>query len=156
EINRGLAWNWNHVFELSAGTYFKWAACDDLYHPTFLARCLEILERDPDVAWCHTLGRHIDSSGRPLVGEHAPEISHVHMRNGQRKSCCRTSDRLSHRFKAVLLGQSGLDCYGVIRSEILRKTALFLPCYGAEKVFTAELALRGRYYEVPEVLYFAR
>src|SRR5262245_30029699 len=43
EINRGLAWNWNRVFELSRGKYFKWAACDDLYHPTFLARCVEVL-----------------------------------------------------------------------------------------------------------------
>jgi glycosyltransferase involved in cell wall biosynthesis len=156
EVNRGLAWNWNHAFELSRGIYFKWAACDDLYHPTFLARCLEILKENPDVAWCHTLGRHIDSKGMPLVDQDAEDISHVHAVDGRKKSWCRTSDRLSRRFKAVLLGQSGLDCYGVIRSEILRKTALFLPCFGAEKVFTAELALRGRYYEVPEVLYFAR
>ena len=54
EINRGLAWNWNCVFEESAGDYFKWAACDDLYHPTFLERCVQILDQYPDVAWCHT------------------------------------------------------------------------------------------------------
>src|SRR3954470_15735733 len=25
ETNRGLAWNWNHVFELSRRPYFKWS-----------------------------------------------------------------------------------------------------------------------------------
>jgi glycosyltransferase involved in cell wall biosynthesis len=156
EINHGLAWNWNRVFELSSGAYFKWAACDDLYHPTFLARCLEILERNPKIAWCHTLSRHIDPNGLPVPGEEPPEISHVNVGDIRKKCGCRTSARLSDRFKAVLLGRNGLDCYGVIRSEILRKTALFLPYYGAEKIFMAELALRGQYYEVPEVLSFAR
>jgi glycosyltransferase involved in cell wall biosynthesis len=156
EINNGLAWNWNRVFELSSGTYFKWAACDDLYHPTFLARCMEILEQNPNFAWCHTLSRHIDANGLPIPGEEPPEISHVNAGDIRRKCGCRTSDRPSARFKAVLLGRNGLDCYGIMRSEVLRKTALFLPYYGAEKIFTAELALRGQYYEVPEVLCFAR
>ena len=40
--------------------------------------------------------------------------------------------------------------------EIVRKTALLLPHYGAEKVLVAELALRGRYFEIPEVLFLAR
>jgi hypothetical protein len=44
----------------------------------------------------------------------------------------------------------------VIRSEILRKTAGYIPYYGSEKVLMAELALWGRYHEVPESLCFAR
>ena len=29
-VNRGAAWNYNRVFELARGIYFKWAAHDDL------------------------------------------------------------------------------------------------------------------------------
>jgi hypothetical protein len=57
----------------------------------------------------------------------------------------------------VLLGKGGcLDSYGLIRSEVLRKTPLYLPYFGSEKVLMAELGLWGRYHEVPEVLFLAR
>src|SRR3982751_485615 len=36
ETNRGAAWNYNHVFELSRGEYFKWMAHDDLIEPNYL------------------------------------------------------------------------------------------------------------------------
>jgi glycosyltransferase involved in cell wall biosynthesis len=156
DVNRGLCWNWNHVFEVSRGSYFKWTACDDLYDSRFLECTVGILDSHPDVAWCHTLSIHIDTKGKPVVGEIKPEISHVNSVNGSDPRYCRTSSRPSQRIKAVLLGQNGLDCYGVIRSEVVRKTALLLPYFGAEKVLTAELALRGRYIEVPEILFFAR
>lgn len=155
EFNRGLIWNWNCVFDESCGVYFKWSACDDLYHPTFLESCVQVLDQNPDVAWCHTLSRHVDSNGEPLVGEETTEISHVNSGQGQ-GSCSRTSGQPSTRFKAVLLGDNGLDCYGLMRSQTLRTTARYLPYYGSEKVLTAELALRGRYHEVPDVFCFAR
>jgi glycosyltransferase involved in cell wall biosynthesis len=156
EVNRGLIWNWNRVFELSQGTYFKWTACDDLYHPTYLQKCVEILDQHPEVAWCHSLSQHIDASGNTLPSEKSREISHVGSDENPRSRCSRTSDSPSTRVKAILLGSNGLDCYGVMRSDVLRETSLYLPYYGAEKVLTVELALRGRYAEVPEVMYFAR
>jgi glycosyltransferase involved in cell wall biosynthesis len=160
DINRGLVWNWNRVFELSHSEYFKWAAYDDLYHPTFLQRCIEVLDRHPDVAWCHSRTLHINAQGELLLGKHTPEVSYVVQSlsgKDQPALACRTSARPSDRFKAVLLGRGGcLDSYGVMRSEILRKTALHVPYYGSEKVLMAELALWGRYCEVPEPLCFAR
>ncbi len=47
EINRGAGWNYNRVVDLARGTYFKWAAHDDLCAPTYLERCVEVLDRDP-------------------------------------------------------------------------------------------------------------
>lgn len=160
EQNRGLVWNWNHVFELSRSQYFKWAACDDLLHPTFLERCIDVLDRNPEVVWCHTRTRHINSLGNLLCGNQTPEISYVKQPRPDGSagiSASRDSEVPSKRFKAVLLGSGGcLDSYGVIRSDVLRKTQRYLPYYGSEKVLMAELALRGRYYEVPESLCFAR
>ena len=52
--NIGAAGNFNRVFNLSSGEYFKWAAHDDLIAPEYLARCVEILERDRSVVLCHS------------------------------------------------------------------------------------------------------
>jgi glycosyltransferase involved in cell wall biosynthesis len=157
ETNRGLAWNWNRVFELSRSRYFKWAAYDDLYHPTFLERSIEVLDQRPDVVWCHARSQHINAQGELLCGSQTPQISYVIPSAGRKAPPCRTSDRPSDRFKAVLLGRGGcLDAYAVFRSEYLRKTDVYLPYFGAEKVLLAELALWGRYHEIPEPLCFAR
>jgi glycosyltransferase involved in cell wall biosynthesis len=51
--NFGAAWNFNHVFKLSSGKYFKWAAHDDVIAPDFPLKCVEVLERDPSVVLCH-------------------------------------------------------------------------------------------------------
>src|SRR5687768_11755331 len=48
-INYGIAFNFNNVFRLSSGRYFKWAASDDVCAPDFLSRCVEILDRDASI-----------------------------------------------------------------------------------------------------------
>jgi glycosyltransferase involved in cell wall biosynthesis len=160
ETNRGLTWNWNQVFALSRSEYFKWAACDDVYHPAFLARCIEVLDHNRDVAWCHSRSRHINDKGELLLGQDTPDISYAvrsSPTNSGPTSACRTSARPSDRFQAVLLGHGGcLDSYGVIRSDVLRKTGVYIPYFGSEKVLMAELALWGRYHEVPEPFCFVR
>jgi hypothetical protein len=60
------------------------------------------------------------------------------------------------RFRSVLLTDGGDDFYGVIRSEVLRKVAPHNSYHHAERAFVAELALRGPFHQVPELLYFRR
>lgn len=158
-INRGSTWNFNQVLHLARGAYFKWAAYDDVCESSYLERCVRILDEQPEVLWCHTRSRHIGINGELLNPNEAQPISYVE-RDRQRDArlqVTRASVQPTDRFKAVILGQDGcLDSYGVIRSDILRKTQLFLPIFGSEKVLMAELALWGRYHEIPEVLFFAR
>ena len=145
--NLGAIVNFNRVFELSKSPYFKWAAHDDLCDPSYLSRCIELLEDHPEAAWCHCRSSHIDSTGQLLGDSDLLNVSYI----------SRSAATAKKRFRSVLLEEGGcLDCYGVMRSEIVRKTPLYLSCYGAEKVFIAEMSLRGRYVEVPETLFFAR
>lgn len=156
DVNRGLTWNWNHVFELSNSEYFKWSACDDVYDARFLEHCIAALDERPEVVWCYSRTRHINDRGDLLHGEATPVISYVKAHNSPRE-VCRTSPRPAQRFQAILLGRHGcMDSYGVIRSSVLRQTGLYPPFYGSEKVLMAELALWGRYHEVAEILCFAR
>src|SRR5689334_670071 len=41
--------NHTRAFQLCSGKYFKFAAHDDLHAPTFLERCITVLEQDPSV-----------------------------------------------------------------------------------------------------------
>jgi glycosyltransferase involved in cell wall biosynthesis len=68
DVNLGAARNYNKVFELARGEYFKWAAHDDECHPAMLRRCVEVLDRSPaSVAMVYPLAELIDGQGKTLV-----------------------------------------------------------------------------------------
>jgi glycosyltransferase involved in cell wall biosynthesis len=158
--NIGAIRNFNAVFELAHGQYFKWAAHDDLCAPTFLERCVEVLDRHSDVAWCHTRSTHIDIDGNAIDEPQLRDVSYSCVPSdgpGGQTVPTRESPLPHQRLCAVMLGKAGcLDAYGLIRADVIRKTPLYMPYYGAEKVFIAELGLWGRYREVPETLFFPR
>ena len=60
EKNLGSTGNFNFVFQASNHEYFKWAAYDDICSPTFLEKCVKLLDENPDVVWCHSRSIHID------------------------------------------------------------------------------------------------
>src|SRR3990167_3879396 len=45
ETNIGARRNYNRVFELARGDFFKWASHDDEYDASLVRRCLEVFER---------------------------------------------------------------------------------------------------------------
>ena len=163
ETNQGAAWNFNRVLELARCDYFKWAAADDVCAPTFLAECVELLDRDPSVVCCHTRTRKINEAGEVLdhlddptdggmpgrwfLGPHGPG----------RKRRDASAVAAHRRFCDVLLSSGwAVRCAGVMRTAALRQTTPMQPYYGSEKVTVAEMALRGRFVDLPEMLFFQR
>ena len=61
--NIGCARNFDRVFKLSSGEYFKWAAYDDLHAPDFIEKCVEVLDQDPTIILCHSQTYFIDEEG---------------------------------------------------------------------------------------------
>lgn len=155
--NLGAIWNFNHVFARSRGQYFKWASHDDVCMPEYLQRCIDVLDQDPSILWCHSDSGKIDAQGRILSCEdpQADDLAHTRQAGLPRKF--HQSPRRHRRFFGVLLGTNWcVDSYGVIRSEALRKTCMLPSCYGAEKVLMGALSLRGYYHQVPETLFYQR
>lgn len=160
EHNRGSVWNFNHVFKLSRGKYFKWAAHDDICSPTFLARCVEVLNNNPSIVWCHTQSAKIDQHGQKLPrymiladGSLFP----THSSDEGHPRCNHKSSRPHKRFQGVLLGTNWcVDGFGLFRASVLGRTRLELPYYGSEKLLIGEMSLRGCYQEIPETLFFQR
>ncbi len=160
--NNGAPWNYNRVFELSQGTYFKWHSHDDLCAPNFLARCVEVLDLNPSIVCCQTRvgvidaqGMAINTQGCDLSG--AAEVMTVGESGGLELADSSVM-RLAHRrFRCVLLGNNAcFDVDGLIRSEALQRISLWKPYFGWEKVLASALALQGRCAEIPEELFFFR
>jgi glycosyltransferase involved in cell wall biosynthesis len=143
ERDIGASRNFNFVFHQAAGEYFKWAAHDDLIEPTFLERCLAALEAAPDAVLCQSLVRVVDQHGS------AREL-YDHAEFGTEAS--RQSDRLAARLRA----RRCMDVFGLIRTDALRGTALIADHVGADRTLLIELALKGRFVGVPEVLFLNR
>jgi glycosyltransferase involved in cell wall biosynthesis len=143
EANLGAAKNFNRVFELASGEYFKWAAHDDLCAPEYLARCVEILDREPDAILCYPRAIIID--------EHREFVDHYVDGLNLR------SPRPYERFLDLLRKPSLCHpIFGLIRASILKRTPLIGNYTGSDMVLLGELALLGQFYEAPESLFFRR
>ena len=140
--NIGLAPNHNFVVQEARGELFKWAANDDLYARDLVARCVEALDEHPDVVLAHSWTAKIDTSGQVTAAYEYPLT---------------TSGNLApERFRSVLFDSGGDDDYGVIRIDVLRRTAMKESYHHADHTIIAEIALRGPFYQVPDWLYFRR
>ncbi|MEJ2601384.1 MAG: glycosyltransferase family 2 protein [Anaerolineales bacterium] len=143
EKNLGAAPNFNRVLELSVGEYFKWAACDDIVAPDFLARCIEILDNDSTIVLCYSRAKIIDEIGE-FVDDYNPGPD--------------TSSKKPHeRFRKLILHpEYATQQMGVIRSSILRQTVLHGSYPSSDEVLLAQLALFGGFFEIPDRLFYYR
>jgi hypothetical protein len=66
-VSYGAIANFNTVFRLTTGRYFKWAAYDDVCAPEFLARCVGVLDDDPSVVLACSRFAGIDEDGRRIA-----------------------------------------------------------------------------------------
>ena len=162
ERNRGAPWNFNYVVELAQTGYFKWHAADDVCAPMLLERSMDVMERDAKVICCHARTRKIDEQGNLLEEFDDPTdgglpTSWFSGGKVRRHRPDGSSPLPSRRFADVLLHSGwGVRSFGIMRTNILRRTSLIRPYYGSEKVLMAELVLRGRCYDVPETLFLQR
>jgi glycosyltransferase involved in cell wall biosynthesis len=149
--NYGLIYNFNLVFRLSLGEYFKWAASDDVCAPDYLARAVEVLDSDPSVvlAWGKTVG--IDENGNRVRMRH--EVSDLNSPESV------YSPDPTVRFRRLMqnIFWANGPLYGVLRSSALASTKSLHPRHmSGDQILITELSLKGRMYEIPEELFFSR
>lgn len=142
--NIGASPNFNHVFNLSKGKYFKWAAHDDVIAPDYISKCVEVLERDKNVVLCHTKVERIDPEGQTIEKlESTMDI---------------VITPYPHTlFRDLLLkGRENFEIFGMIRANKLRSINPLGGYPGADLVMRAELGLLGKIVEIPEYLLYSR
>jgi glycosyltransferase involved in cell wall biosynthesis len=141
--NVGAMANFSRVFELSRGHYFRWLSADDYIGPGALSQCVAVLNARPEVVLCCTKVEIVDGTGaslRPYDEVQALE-----------------QPTALERFRAAKNQDAWCNAvYGVIRREALLRTRLMGVFGGSDAALLAELALHGRFAELPEPLFFRR
>ena len=135
EKNIGASGNYNRVFELSRGEYFKWISHDDECAPSFLRRCMETFENaSAETVLVCSSSQIIDETGRVL------RVSRLGM-----KSSLKPSQRL-----ASLIARRDFPhaLWGLIRSKTLRQTRL-MGVVRSDDILLGELTLLGNFIEMP-------
>jgi len=145
EKNLGGPNNYNRVFELSSGEYFKWAACDDVLAPDYLRKCINVLDKDPSIVGCHCKTGRIDQYGKFLGYYNQGLLTRIDSPNPH------------ERFRDLIgLWYTTTPFHGVYRARLFAKSQRHGSYVGADRNLVAELSLMGRIYEIPECLFFWR
>jgi glycosyltransferase involved in cell wall biosynthesis len=140
--NIGGANNENLTFKLCQGKYFRLAAHDDVLASNLIAKCVEVLDQNPEIVLCYSNIVKIDENGQ--------EIGIL----DQDKA---NASKPSKRFQD--LANWNHDCettYGLVRSDILSKTDLQLNYTDSDRTLLCELSLYGRFYKISEPLFYKR
>lgn len=143
EKNLGAARNYNITVEKATGKYFKWAAHDDMCDPTLIEKCLDVLEREPNVSLAYPQTIIIDDNG-DFKSNHEDKFNF-------RKT--------EAHLRWVQFCKAPLDCnavFGVMRSDLLKKTPRIGAYESSDRVLLGEMTLRGEIAEVRERLFLRR
>jgi glycosyltransferase involved in cell wall biosynthesis len=143
ESNIGWAKNHNRAVDMARGMYFKWAAYDDLLEPTFIEKCVRVLDANPDVALCYPQTQFIDAIGAYL-SIYADGLDLMQTSADQRFRAFFKRQSLSH------------PVFGVARTHILARTGRMGSFVMSDRVFIGEMALNGKLCELPEPLFLRR
>lgn len=154
------------TFWRARGEYFRWAAHDDVCEPTMLQRLVDELDARPDVALCCAAAIMIDVNGDPLrdfmigkvsLGGGAALAPLTTDGAGARYPAEGTAERPHQRIRELLsiLGPCEAT-YGLIRTDVLRKTVLQADYTSSDTVMLCDLAVRSRFHVVPEPLFRKR
>ena len=141
--NRGAAANFNRVLELATGPFFVFAADHDLWAPTFLSRCVALLEANPESVLAYPQTTLTDTDGRPL------EVMNDRIELTDRSAI--------GRYKHLIWNLHACNMvYGVGRLEAFRRAGGFADVFGPDLLLLARLVLQGSVERIEEPLYFRR
>jgi glycosyltransferase involved in cell wall biosynthesis len=141
--NLGAARNINSLFHQARGEYFKLAASDDVHERTYVSRCLDVLEHDSSVVLAYTRTAFIDQNGSPV--DHSDAGFNLQ------------SDSADERLRyCIFAGHSVNAIFGVIRTNALLRVRPLPDYAGGDYHFLGELAVAGKFVEVPATLFLRR
>lgn len=140
--NDGPARNFIRAFEFAQSPYFMWKASDDRLDPTYIRKCVEVLETCPDVALAYSYANFVDDKGTILF----PKQDNFDL----------TADSAAERYLS-LVGKLGFcdAFYGVHRRSVLTQTHIDPgPYLGFDHLVIVQIVLRGKCVQIPERLFF--
>ena len=138
----GIARNYNELISRASGKYFFFADQDDRRDPTFVSRCVEVLEGDAEAVLCHS-HTGVEAAQDTSVLYHINTLNSV---DGVGPVVLRYWRFLRH--------YTDTSIYGLIRLDALRRTAGWQEGLGSSNRLLFELLLLGTFKQVPDILYW--
>ncbi|MGH2414575.1 MAG: glycosyltransferase family 2 protein, partial [Microcystaceae cyanobacterium] len=151
EQNLGVVGNLNRIMELPAGEYFQWLSHDNILAPTYVEKCIAVLDQDPSIILCHSKVLIINKYGKSNEYLNVDPLIKINIDSYQPQE----------RFYEIVLG-SALGPYimglllGVMRTSLLKRIGPVTAFVEHDRAYLAKLSLQGRFYEIPERLFFVR
>ncbi len=144
--NIGAARNYDLVFRISKGSYFAWASFDDVWHPSFISKCLEHLKKYPYAVMCAPAIEFIDEEGLVRTSKDYSLYDNF------------DTNKMTYnqRFKSLLLREGWYSIFGLIRREVLENIKIDRLNYGADVIILADLIRQGDFVKCPEKLFYYR
>ena len=143
EENLGAAANFNRVFRLARGKYFRWATADDIVASDTLEKCVGVLDSHSEVVLCYPKTHLIDEFGNPI-------------RQYEDNLDLRSTSPVK-RFQLAMKQMGLMNVqYGLIRTDFLGRTSLMGNYPGGDIPLLLELTLYGQFWEIPNVSFFRR
>lgn len=141
--NLGPMLNFNRVWELSSGEFFKWASHDDWISPRYLEECVAALDREPTAALAYGRMCRLD-------GEENTKIM-VH----EARPIVRSTEAVA-RIHDALWKLEFFPIFGLFRSSLFEQTMQLTNNPEPDRILLAEVAIRGPFAQVPHVTLFQR
>lgn len=159
-VNIGAQPNYNRTFDFASGKYLKWHACDDLIAPTYIEKCVALLEGDPSAVLAHAETGLVDDDGDLLIldpksGEYAHKSGSFAVPPAD-QHFADSQDPVIRFREALTRTATCQHIMALMRADAARATGLLDTYYSADRAFLVEMALRGRFRIVPEMLFFKR
>ena len=145
----GMVDNTRRSFELARemypdAAYFAFASDHDLWHPRWLQQLVDALDAHPEVVLAYPLNRRIGASGEVLARK--PWAFETF---GVKGGWARL--RLN-----ILEMSAGNMLYGLYRVGDLAAVGVYRRVLVPDRLLLTELAIRGQFKQVPQVLWFRR
>lgn len=142
KTNIGQLANFNRVFELSTGRYFRWVGFDDWLEPSCARRSVEALDANPDAIGVFTFWLNADDSGKEQL------ITFKRNPVSSKWVLGRMVSMLWHQQLPI-----GIDpVYSTLRRRLVEKTGLFPISPWNDRVISVEMALTGPFCHIKECL----
>jgi hypothetical protein len=144
--NIGLVPNFNAALHLAKGTYFKWMGDDDWLTPSYVGRCVEVLDDDAALILVTTRQAHVDPDG----AVRSASYESTRMRSAQ------PVERFTEMLRLLNESRLLLDpLYGMMRRAPVARLARPIMVF-EDQIFAARLALAGPFGHLDQVLSFRR
>lgn len=144
EENIGQIENFNRVFELSRGEFFRWMGADDWLEPDFASRCVAALKARQDAIGVTTQWRYVDDQN---------QVDFLDV-SGPRVDAPTASQRLHlvfsifHSRKQILFD----PIYSLIRRDALERTEMLSISRWTDRLLAVELCIQGSFCHLDQVL----